>query len=126
MLFPRTAPERPRSRAYLLTAHIIFGLLFAATLALVFGFVVTLLWNRLVPDLFGLSPLTYWQGVGLLLLARILVGGLGHGRTGHGRGQPPQSREPWREYDAWWKEVGEKSFRRHASGQASEIPGQDR
>ncbi len=117
--------DRPRSRAYLLTVHILFGLLFAATLALVFGGVVMLLWNRLLPDLFGLSPLTYWQGVGLLLLARILTGGLGHGRGRHGHPRPASEKQPWQQYDAWWKEVGEKSFRRHAEEAGQESTGKD-
>jgi hypothetical protein len=112
--------DRPRSRAYLLTVHIVFGLLFAASLALVFGGVVMLLWNRLLPDLFGFAPLTYWQGVGLLLLARILTGGLGHGKSGHSHARPRPERQPWQEYDTWWKEVGEKSFRRHTQGPGNE------
>jgi hypothetical protein len=48
----------------------------AATLA-VFGAVVMLLWNGLMPVIFGLDALTYWQALGLLLLARIIFGGLG-------------------------------------------------
>ena len=43
------------------------------------GKVVQLLWNWLMPMLFGLSELTFWQAVGLLALSRILFGGLGRG-----------------------------------------------
>jgi hypothetical protein len=52
-----------------------------------FGFVVMSLWNWLVPAVFGGPTVTYWQGFGLLILARILVGGLGggHGDDKHGR-----------------------------------------
>ena len=39
------------------------------------GFVVQLLWNWLLPPLFGWRELTFWQGVGLLALCRILFGG---------------------------------------------------
>jgi hypothetical protein len=38
------------------------------------GWIVELLWNALVPDLFHGPMLGYWQAVGLLLLCRILVG----------------------------------------------------
>jgi hypothetical protein len=41
------------------------------------GGLVMLLWNWLMPALFGLSPITFWQAFGLLALCRILFGGLG-------------------------------------------------
>ncbi len=43
------------------------------------GEVVMRLWNWLLPALFGWRPITFWQGLGLLLLCRILFGGLGRG-----------------------------------------------
>ena len=45
----------------------------------VFGAAVMLLWNALLPQLFGLPPINYLQAAGLLLLARLLFGGFGHG-----------------------------------------------
>ncbi|HVW70714.1 MAG TPA: hypothetical protein VHB68_17170 [Steroidobacteraceae bacterium] len=49
------------------------------------GFVVMSLWNALVPGLFHGPLLGFWQALGLLLLCRILFGGL-RGRPGwHGR-----------------------------------------
>ena len=51
----------------------------------VVSWVVMLLWNALVPDLFGGPPLRYLQAAGLLVLSRILFGGLRghHGRWRH-------------------------------------------
>ncbi len=47
---------------------------------------VMLLWNWLMPALFGLIVINFWQALGLLVLARILFGSFGHGRKGrHGR-----------------------------------------
>ncbi|SRR6478672_5690121 len=44
------------------------------------GQVVRLLWNWLMPALFGLHEVTFWQALGLLALCRILFGGFGrHG-----------------------------------------------
>ena len=43
------------------------------------GKVVQLLWNWLMPMLFGLREVTFWQAVGILALSRILFGGLGIG-----------------------------------------------
>jgi hypothetical protein len=41
-----------------------------------FGQAVLHLWNWLMPDLFGLPVLRFWQAVGLMLLSWILFGGL--------------------------------------------------
>ncbi|MGA2113896.1 MAG: hypothetical protein ABSH56_04000 [Bryobacteraceae bacterium] len=64
------------------------GLRFAAMAAMglvaltVFGFVVMSLWNWLAPAVFGGRMVTFWQALGLLVLARILFGGW-HGQPGH-------------------------------------------
>ncbi len=54
-------------------AMVLFGWLF--------GEIVMHLWNWLMPALFGLKLITFWQALGLLVLARILVGGLGGGSS---------------------------------------------
>jgi len=42
--------------------------------------VVMALWNWLLPPLFGLHQITFWQAVGMLVLSRLLFGGWGrHG-----------------------------------------------
>jgi len=46
----------------------------------IFGEVVMHLWNWLLPPLFGWHTIGFWQGLGLVLLCRILFGGFG----GHG------------------------------------------
>jgi hypothetical protein len=46
------------------------------------GAAVQLLWNWLLPPLFGWRQITFWQALGLLVLCRILFGGFGPGR-GH-------------------------------------------
>lgn len=48
------------------------------------GTVVLLLWNALLPPLFSLPVITFWQALGLLALCRILFGGFssrGYGRS---------------------------------------------
>jgi hypothetical protein len=44
------------------------------------GEAVKLLWNWLLPPLFGFRALTFWQALALLALCRILFGGFGRGR----------------------------------------------
>jgi hypothetical protein len=53
-----------------------FGIL-ALGLAFLFGWIVMLLWNWLMPDIFGLKKISYWQGWGLVLLSSILFKGGG-------------------------------------------------
>lgn len=64
-----------------------------AVLALV-GLVVMLLWNATVPGLFHGPLLEYWQAVGLLLLSRLLFGGL-RARGWHGGWRGRMWRERW-------------------------------
>src|SRR5262245_59665597 len=48
-----------------------------ALFAFIGGEVVRLLWNWLLPPLFGWREITFWQALGLLALGRILFGGWG-------------------------------------------------
>ncbi len=82
-----------------------------ALLAVVFvsvaGAVVMWLWNALVPDIFGASEITWVQALGLLVLARLLLGGRGLGGPGGRRRwrghwerklakMSPEERERWK------------------------------
>ena len=51
------------------------------------GQLVMQLWNWLMPAIFGLPSLTFWQAVGLLALSRILFGGMGLGGRGNGKSE---------------------------------------
>ncbi len=66
-----------------------------ATLALgVFSFLVMSLWNVLMPTIFALKAITFWQALGLLILSKLLFGGF----RGFGRGGPMWRR---RMFDRW-------------------------
>ncbi|CAB4143620.1 hypothetical protein UFOVP449_234 [uncultured Caudovirales phage] len=41
-------------------------------IALLMGLPLMLLWNYLMPDIFGLTKITFWQAVGINFLASIL------------------------------------------------------
>ena len=76
--------------------------MFAAVIAVLalLSFAVMLLWNSLVPELFRGPPLQYWQALGLLLLSRILFGGLRGRGAGPGEARQvggQQQRVPLRE-----------------------------
>jgi hypothetical protein len=98
-----------------------FGIMLA--MCAVFGAAVMLLWNSLMPQIFGLMPLNYLQATGLLVLARILLGRLGGGL--HGRRWGPgrhmfhhdnELRERWMNMsEEERKEFIERKMHRHSS-----------
>jgi len=58
---------------------ILFPFGIAALLALI-SYVVMLLWNNLLPEILHVSPITYWQAMGIFILSKILFGfGKGNG-----------------------------------------------
>jgi hypothetical protein len=63
------------------------GLLF------LFGYVVMLLWNWLMPEIFGLKSVSYWQAWGLLALSTILFKGMGSGGGSGGKSDRKRKRE---------------------------------
>jgi hypothetical protein len=106
------------------------GLAIASLAALFFGWFVQHLWNWLMPSLFHLPTVTFWQAAGLVLLSRIFVGH-GGGHRGHhkgwkkwrsrrfcgcGRGDRSSAFAPggdvnnWEHFDDWWKQGGEANF----------------
>jgi len=54
--------------------EIVFSILFNVCFSLVSGLFVMLLWNWLMPIIFGLPIITYWQGWGISFLSGILLG----------------------------------------------------
>src|ERR1700688_5116020 len=50
--------------------------------AVIGGEIVLHLWNWLLPSLFGWRQITFWQALGLLVLCRVLFGGLGSHHSG--------------------------------------------
>ena len=66
---------RPRLKRLMWIAPLaILGMLVFMTIG---GEVVKLLWNWLVPPLFGWPRINFWRALGLLALCRILFGGSG-------------------------------------------------
>ena len=58
------------------------------------GEIVLQLWNWLLPALFGLHQITFWQALGILILCRILFGRLG-GSSSYRRGFRRRMAERW-------------------------------
>jgi hypothetical protein len=68
-----------------------------------FGQAVLQLWNLLMPEIFGLPEITFWQAVGLLALSWILFGGL--------RGLGFSGRVDWSWADRWERMTPEERRR---------------
>ena len=69
-------------------------LLFVVLAATVFSFVVMELWNWLMPVIFGLHAISFWQAVGLLVLSKILFSGF-RGRPGFAMHWRQRMMERW-------------------------------
>lgn len=68
-------------KSYYLWKCVKFGLLITGGV-LLFGWLFMLLWNCLVPDLFGGPVLQFVEALGLLVLSKIIFGGFKGGSWG--------------------------------------------
>src|SRR5215203_5404122 len=75
-----------------------FAIMGIALFIFIGGQIVQLLWNALLPPLFGWPLVTFWQALGLLVLCRILFGGFG-GHRGYRSGSrmSPEDRGRFRQ-----------------------------
>ncbi len=90
----------------------------------VLGTVIMLLWNWLMPEIFNLKEISYWQAVGLFFLAKILFGIGGNGEkksqntervlkqydTDNDRKESTEEIKNWKFYDEWWESEGKINF----------------
>jgi hypothetical protein len=82
-------PKIPRVALFILAPFAIAGFIAIG------GTLVAWLWNTLLPPLFGLPAVSFWQALGLLLLARILFGGFsGGGSRGGSSGRKRERLTP--------------------------------
>lgn len=69
------------------------GIGIAAVLGLVLGYGLMWLWNWLMPEIFGLPEIGYWQAVGLFVLCHLLF--KGHHHHG-GPSDADKKHTPWK------------------------------
>ena len=100
-------------------AIIIFGGIIISGIITLCGFVIMWLWNWLMPEIFGLTTLTFWQSLGLLALSKILIGGGGFGKDKKHHSKksgsktdrnPKNDFSKWKHYDDFWKQEGSKAY----------------
>ncbi len=103
-------------KKFWVTRGVMFFFLFIAAI-LLFGVIVMLLWNAILPAVLGVKAITFYEALGILVLSKILFGGFGRGRGWHGRrhawkrnwrtkwdGMTPEEREKFRA--EWRKRCG--------------------
>jgi Ca2+/H+ antiporter, TMEM165/GDT1 family len=73
--------------------RILFIILVVPIAIFVFGEIVMLLWNNVLSPVLHISTITFWQGLGLLVLSKIFFGSFG------GRGGPRGSY--WKQRMMW-------------------------
>lgn len=108
----RAAEEMTKNITRRVTGIVVRVIVFLILAIVVFGEAVYYLWNWLVPGLFHLPAITFWQAVGLMALSWLLFGGLrgcggvGRGYRGHWRRRmqerwehmSPEERDKFREW----------------------------
>jgi len=94
-------------------------------LFLLANYLLMRLWNWLMPDLFGVGTVTYWQALGIFVIAKLLFGfgGGGGGKSKSGSSHKKKVKssnkctswrrdfDEWQHYDQFWKEEGEVAYK---------------
>jgi Ca2+/H+ antiporter, TMEM165/GDT1 family len=83
-------------------------LLFIAFFILLMGTAVRLLWNGLMPSLFNLPIIDFWQAIGLTVLSRILTGGFKMDVGAASKEHWEQKRQMWEKFSAMTPEERDK------------------
>jgi len=115
--------HKARTRKFgIIAGWVLLGITAAVGFAFLLGYAIMLLWNWLMPEIFGLIEITYWQAVGIIILAKILFGGFGHKKHDHNKSKCPDRFKrsnsknsksgfaKWKYYDKFWKEEGEEAY----------------
>ncbi|HEY9594072.1 MAG TPA: hypothetical protein VHE79_06325 [Spirochaetia bacterium] len=125
----------PAARGLRIAGIVVAGVVGAAVFALAFGWLVMLLWNWLMPEIFHLGTITYWQGFGIIILAKLIFGAMRGGHVGprHGpwmsgpgsRSDPraQHMRDRWKWYHEFWEAEGRQAFDRFVREKESQSPG---
>lgn len=78
---------------HLTAKKIVAGILIFIAAVGIFGTVFMLLWNWLMPAIFGLPLINFYQAIGLLVLSKLVFSGFGHHKKPSSKIRPE-----WREH----------------------------
>jgi len=113
-------PEEKVFKALKVAGWVVLGIVGGSALAVLFGFIVMWLWNRLMGGIFGLPELSYWEAVGVLILAKIFFGCMGGG-GGHHKSKKKKwdkwdgdnwdmGPDDWQHFKEYWHSGGKEHF----------------
>jgi hypothetical protein len=85
--------------------------LFATLAVTAFSFLVMSLWNVLMPGIFAVRTISFWQALGLLVLSKILFGGF-RPHTGGGPRGRRRLMERWEQMTPEEREKFKQGMRR--------------
>lgn len=120
--------SKPLPRVLRFIGLVIGGVILAGAFALVFGYIVMLLWNWIMPVVFGITTITFWQAFGIILLAKIIFSSFGphphkkddkkekYFRSWVHHGVPPWrtkdscGNNKWKYYHEFWEEKGKSAY----------------
>lgn len=141
-----------RHQFFRASRYVAGGIVVAVLFGFFFGWLVMLLWNWLMPEIFGLSVISYWQAFGIVILSKLIFSGIGGHHNQHKPRDPRMfSRDPrfgymfremrrgwaedewepageprnWRYYRQYWKERGRKDFEDYLAQMKSAKAGND-
>jgi hypothetical protein len=89
---------------------VVAGLAIAAVFALLFGLLVKALWNWLMPGIFNLPEITYWQAFGLVILAKIFFGSFSAHDDEHKSSKTKHKEPDHKDFEEYWEEEGKNAF----------------
>ncbi len=111
-----------------IAGHVVVGLAFTVVFALVFALLVKFIWNSIMPVIFDLKTITFWQAFGIVILAKLIFGGFGqhtHDRWKkdpsdywHKKRYPAEDEispprrfsKDWKYYRQYWQDEGKAAF----------------
>lgn len=119
------AVEKKVEKTVIKVFKVIAMVILAIIVFLLANYLLMRLWNWLMPDLFGVGTVTYWQALGIFIIAKLLFG---FGGGGGGKSKSSSSHktkikssnkctpwrrdfDEWKHYDQFWKEEGEEAFK---------------
>jgi len=97
----------------------VLGIIGVVGMGILFGLGIMWLWNWLMPTIFGLGEITYWQAIGIFVLAKLIFGFGSHSEKDNSKpkkgkgGRCSESGSDWTEYESWWETEGKKSFEKY-------------
>jgi len=94
--------------------NMIFIPFFFVGMAALVVWVLMLLWNWLMPVLFDLTTISFWQAAGILILSKILFGGFSTGKRGCNGGH--SNHQGWKhKFKHKWAKMSDEDKRRWES-----------